>query len=80
MQPLPKPLDQAELGLLLGVGERVIWGRKRGYTLSLKEKPLTQGAVLWISSDGVDRVVEKSKSQKIPGASNKTQKTLWTKN
>lgn len=74
MQPLPKLLDQAELRL--GVGERGIWGRNRGCTLSLKEKPLPQGAVLWISSDGVDRVVEKSTSQKIPGASNRTQKTL----
>lgn len=76
MQPLPKLLDQAELRLLLGVGERGVWGRNRGCTLSLKEKPLPQGAVLWISSDGVDRVVEKSTSQKIPGASNRTQKTL----
>ena len=75
MQPLPKPLDQAELRLLLGVGERGIWGSKRGCTLSLKEKPLPQGAVPWISSDGVDRVVEKWKPKKFPGASNKTKKT-----
>lgn len=74
MQPLPKPLDQAELGLLLGVGERGIWGRKRGCTLSLKEKPLPQGAVPWISSDGVDRVVEKSNPKKSQGLPTKPKK------
>ena len=38
------------------------------------------GGVLRISSDGDDRMEPKVKTQKIPRASNQTQKNPWTKN
>jgi len=49
----------------LGWGKGVS-GVGRGVAQSLKEKPLPRGVVLWISSDGVDQVVEKSKPKKSP--------------
>ena len=44
------------------------------------EPPGWGGGVCQISSDGDDQMGAKIKTQKIPRASNKTQKNLWTKN